>query len=723
MELCNYMQKPNVRTYRIEAIEIPIVYNKYGDHDPNGLLYVLQKDAERIKRGALVNFNRPDPQPYEGVKPLVIRANLGEEIHIYFRHSLKRDLSIHVQGLRYDVQTSDGASVGMNQDSTTRNEIVYTWYAEKEGVYLFSDMGDTRSSEEGTNIHGLFGAIIVEAPESVWLDPETGEELESGLFADIYHPAKPSFREYAVFFHDELEIKNKEGNTPTDPHTGLPSATTGISYRSEPMRNRLPLTENHADTAEDISMSSWAYGDPAPPILKAYVGDPAKIRLVHGGVKETHVFHLHNHQWRLENDNPNSTILDSVSISPQECYTLDILHGAGSLNGMVGDAIFHCHLYPHFHEGMWTLWRIYDRLQDGSGKLPDGMPIPRLIPLKDRKQPPLKDPEHPGYPNFINGQFGMRPLQPPLGILDADGNNKIEPTPLEADNFVDAFEPGALYTDTCPCHTDCGCGCGEAEEGKVKVFEIAAVQAKVVYNKYGWHDPQGRFFVLKEELERHGGLEAYIKKVEAQEIQVEPLVIRANDGDCIEVRFTNLLPEYIEASPFQMETLTDIVGYHIHLVKFDTIVSDGAANGWNNIAGARRYETLIERFFANAELRTVFFHDHLFANTHQQHGMFGALVIEEAGATFHDVETGEALKFGTKAVIRRRDGTSFREFALFLHDFALLFDGNGKPLNPPEVPGSHDDPGVMGINYRCEPMRERLSDTADPAYIFSSIVH
>lgn len=44
------------------------------------------------------------------------------------------------------------------------------------------------------------------------------------------------------------------------------------------------------------------YGDPAPPILRAYVGDPAKIRLVHGGIKETHVFHLHNHQWRLEGE-------------------------------------------------------------------------------------------------------------------------------------------------------------------------------------------------------------------------------------------------------------------------------------------------------------------------------------------------------------------------------------------------------------------------------------
>lgn len=66
----------------------------------------------------------------------------------------------------------------------------------------------------------------------------------------------------------------------------------------------------------------------------------------------------------------------------------------------------------------------------------------------------------------------------------------------------------------------------------------------------------------------------------------------------------------------------------MHLVKFDTITSDGAANGWNNIAGARKYETLVERFFADEELRTVFFHDHLFANAHQLHGMFGALVIE-----------------------------------------------------------------------------------------------
>ena len=319
MELCHYEQPKKERVFWIEAIELPIVYNQYGDHDPNGLLYVLEQDAEAVRREALEAFLREDPQPAKRVQPLVIRANLGDRILVHFSHSLNRRLSMHVQGLSYDVRTSDGASVGNNPDSTTDGEITYCWYADQEGVFLFSDMGDTRSGEEGTNVHGMFGAIIVEPPEAVWLDPENGEPLKSGLFADIYTPGQKAFREYAVFFHDELKIRNKEGEQPTDPHTGLPSMTTGISYRSEPMRNREPLTDEHADSGEDISMSSWVYGDPAPPILKAYVGDPAKIRLVHGGIKETHVFHLHNHQWRLEGDNERSNIIDSISISPQEC--------------------------------------------------------------------------------------------------------------------------------------------------------------------------------------------------------------------------------------------------------------------------------------------------------------------------------------------------------------------------------------------------------------------
>jgi len=40
------------RCFKIEAIQIPIVYNKYGDYDPNGLLYVLKEDSQRIQEEA-----------------------------------------------------------------------------------------------------------------------------------------------------------------------------------------------------------------------------------------------------------------------------------------------------------------------------------------------------------------------------------------------------------------------------------------------------------------------------------------------------------------------------------------------------------------------------------------------------------------------------------------------------------------------------------------------
>lgn len=65
MELCHYPCPIKTRTYEIEAIEIPIVYNKYGDHDPDGLLYVLKKDANRIREGALRNFNKKFPSPMQ----------------------------------------------------------------------------------------------------------------------------------------------------------------------------------------------------------------------------------------------------------------------------------------------------------------------------------------------------------------------------------------------------------------------------------------------------------------------------------------------------------------------------------------------------------------------------------------------------------------------------------------------------------------------------------
>lgn len=46
LELSDYPDTGQVRVYDIEAISLPIVYNKFGDHDPNGLMYVLKQDSK-----------------------------------------------------------------------------------------------------------------------------------------------------------------------------------------------------------------------------------------------------------------------------------------------------------------------------------------------------------------------------------------------------------------------------------------------------------------------------------------------------------------------------------------------------------------------------------------------------------------------------------------------------------------------------------------------------
>ena len=63
MELCQYPCQTRTRYFTIEAIEIPMVYNQYGDYDPDGLLYVLEEDAQRIQEESLRRFQQMPTQP------------------------------------------------------------------------------------------------------------------------------------------------------------------------------------------------------------------------------------------------------------------------------------------------------------------------------------------------------------------------------------------------------------------------------------------------------------------------------------------------------------------------------------------------------------------------------------------------------------------------------------------------------------------------------------
>jgi len=109
------------------------------------------------------------------------------------------------------------------------------------------------------------------------------------------------------------------------------------------------------------------YPDDPSNVHHGYVGDATAFRNVHIGPGEQHVFHLHNHQWLFNADDDNSNYLDAQGLGPGSGYGYWInFGGAGNRNKTAGDAIFHCHFYPHFAQGMWEMWRIHDTFEPGT---------------------------------------------------------------------------------------------------------------------------------------------------------------------------------------------------------------------------------------------------------------------------------------------------------------------------------------------------------------------
>lgn len=685
-----------IRHFDVSAIQLPIVYNKYGDVDPDGLMYVLYEKEHEIQEvvkkcpGTFVNL----------VQPLVIRAHQYDIIEIAFTNKLCFSTGINIKGLTCRIQKSDGTFAGENESSLAApsKTVVYRWDATTQGGFLLSDLGNPLSSELGSNIHGLFGAVIVEPPGSYWTDPETGCELKSGVFADIHHPFLPDFREFVTIFHDEAPVKNRCLEPPFEPDVGAIAMTHSINYRAEPMRNRMHLIMEGIVCpdciGEEVHHDSWVFGDPPPTVLpRCYRGDPVRWYAISGGMKETHIFHLHLQQWNDDKQDPGSNIIDSKHLGPNETITFDILYGAGSIQKAYGDVIYHCHLYPHFSEGMWGIQRIHDVLENGKRCYPDGTPITALQPLPDRAKPPKPTKKRPGFPFFIPGKVGERSPVPPIGW-----DRALPITELEKKALDKHWKVGALFVNSCP------------KDAPIRKYEIVGIQRKLTYNEACWNDPEGRFYVLKKDEDA----------VMKGEKDPEPLFIHARAGECIEIHFTNKFPEQLGPNCFQLLTETLFASTHVHLVKFDVLSSDGANTGWNYFTGASFHQTVVYRWYADVELQACFFHDHLFANSVQLHGLFGGLMVEPEGSHFYDSHTGKPITAGSQIAVENPFIPDFREFNLAVADFIPALDSNGNPLNPPEQVGVMDDFGIMAFNYKSAPLQLRKGD---PAYALCSYVH
>ena len=438
------------KIFDVTALDVDIPINRFGDHDPLGKMYALTNrvaDIRAEESSQIVSIGLHD----DAIQPLVIRANQGDCVEIRFTNTANGgDLGLHLDGLEFNVSSS-GDSIGANPSSAVARGQSTTYRfaipidARLEGGHYMHPGPGRRAAVN----HGLFGTLVVEPPGSTYWNASTPDQpLASGWEAII----KPmgvnancvptnsvstcAFREAALLHHeignDNEVLKDKNGQD-----LPLVDNTTGsyrpgsfaLNYRSEPFRNRLlafPKEKSHA-------YSSVTFGDPATPMMRGYLADPTKIRLMHVGAEKFHVFHLHGggDRWRfnpladatgnyamtgLKKDpavaESPSQRLDSQSIGPGETYNLEIEGGAGGAQQSSGDFLFHCHIAKHYVSGMWSLWRVYNTLQ------------PDLVSLRDRVAPPGAVESSALIGRTINGttitaatlDSWIRPQLPPSGV-------------------------------------------------------------------------------------------------------------------------------------------------------------------------------------------------------------------------------------------------------------------------------------------------------------------
>ena len=364
-----------IRKFEIAAMQKDLEYNRYGDHDPDGLLFVPMSQVEDIRCG------RKKPIP------LILRANAGDWIEVRlhnlfekevpyfdypsvpvdFPHKPSNRVSLNPQFLQYDPVRASGLNVGYNAVEQTigpGETIQYLWHADREyGVCLLRSFGDMRNHR----YHGLFGAIIIEPPGAKHYRTFCPVEENYEQQAVIVAPGTDTFREFVLFAHNGIRMLDREGKLVQTTqeggheggHGGVDHEDTGekgYNYRSERFFHRLkriPLVYKLFD--------SKTHGDPSTPVLTAYTRERVMIRYLMPGDKPRNIgFLVHGHAWREQPQNPLSNVEAAKgAISVGNVYNLELLGGAADCPG---DYLYRSgSLRWDVESGMWGILRVKAR--------------------------------------------------------------------------------------------------------------------------------------------------------------------------------------------------------------------------------------------------------------------------------------------------------------------------------------------------------------------------
>ncbi|HEX8830955.1 MAG TPA: hypothetical protein VF705_07315, partial [Longimicrobium sp.] len=461
--------------------------------------------------------------------------------------------------------------------------------------------------------------------------------------------------------------------------------TMAVNYRNEPLalRVRDPASNGQAaGTAGDLSHAFRSIArvdpvlnthgpyaqrrgvgayDPFTPLLRAYEGDRVQIRVLVGAHEEGHNFSVHGVQWLMEPSEPNSGYRNSQMMGISEHYEF-VLPPLPRNN--IGPEVDYLYRAGSASDDLWNgTWGILRASQRGNGNF-------QLLKL----------PSNPGTGSVV---------------------------PANA----------SQYSGVCPVGAP------------AQSFDITAVLARnalpggrLVYNSrpsggFGpIFDPNAILYVRTADLNFDGTLKSTAP--------VEPLVLRANAGSCINVTLRNRLP----ASPPDTDgwnTLPTIidqfnandvrpsgdVGLHVQAMGYDVSRSDGVNVGLNPIQTAAPGGTQTYQWYAGSlTLRrdSIVSTPIAFGGLnlmpadpieHASKGAVGAMVVWPRGWTFREDSTTRTSATVTNPLTAAvfRDHVVVTQTDLNLHNPA----GPIRNLAEAEDP---EDSGQKGVNYRTEPM-------------------
>ena len=100
-----------VRHFDVQAIDVRITLNRFGDNDPFGKMYVLSNRVSAVRTQEAARTVSTGLRN-DAIQPLVIRANEGDCVEIaYTNNATGGAFGIHADGLSYDT-VSSGDQVG-----------------------------------------------------------------------------------------------------------------------------------------------------------------------------------------------------------------------------------------------------------------------------------------------------------------------------------------------------------------------------------------------------------------------------------------------------------------------------------------------------------------------------------------------------------------------------------------------------------------------------------